>query len=147
MKTRLRYLALVAAIPVALFLDPPAEAHSPFYHLRPSVSITIGGGYWHPSPAWGPPVAAIPAGLPDTALVDTDISPEEAEVWLDGERIGTADDFDGFPSYLEVPAGWHRLEFRYPGSRTLRIDLRARPGGYYDFNRELRPAGASREGN
>lgn len=56
------------------------------------------------------------AGL--TAL-DTDVVPESAEIWLDGERVGTADDFDGFPDYLWLPPGPHDLLLYKPGYRTI----------------------------
>lgn len=51
--------------------------------------------------------------------LDTDIWPEEAEVWVDGERIGTADDFDGFPSFLWLPHGTYDVVFYLPGFKTL----------------------------
>jgi hypothetical protein len=51
--------------------------------------------------------------------LDTDVWPEEAEVWVDGERVGTADDFDGFPSYLWLPEGTYDVVFYLPGYRTL----------------------------
>ena len=51
--------------------------------------------------------------------LDTDIWPEETEIWIDGERIGTADDFDGFPSFLWLPHGTYDVVFYMPGFRTL----------------------------
>jgi hypothetical protein len=51
--------------------------------------------------------------------LDIDIWPEEAEVYIDGERVGTADDFDGFPSFLWLPHGTYDVVFYLPGFRTL----------------------------
>ena len=86
-------------------------------------------GYYGPSPYY--------PGEPDYAVVDCDVDPEEAKVYLDGERLGEADDFDGFPQYLTIPTGHHVLEFRRHGYQTLRIELDAKPGVYYDVYRKL----------
>jgi hypothetical protein len=69
--------------------------------------------------------------------VDTDVAPEEALVLLDGERVGTADAFDGFPDYLLLEPGTHTIEFVHPGYRTLRITLHARCGAFHPIDRHL----------
>ena len=85
-----------------------------------------------------PPPGHYEPSAPERAFIDTDIWPEEAGVWLDGEYIGIADNFDGYPGYLEVQPGRHRIEFRLAGFRTLRIDLSTRPWLVYRFERDLR---------
>lgn len=72
-----------------------------------------GGGYGSDS-NWG--------------AVKTDVSPEEARVYLDGKYIGTADDFDGWPDKLYLRPGHYRLEFRLSGYEPLSLDVDARPG-------------------
>jgi len=57
------------------------------------------------------------------AAVKTDITPEEAEVWLEGRYIGTADDFDGYPDYLYLAPGKYHMEFQLTGHEPLAIDL------------------------
>ncbi len=57
------------------------------------------------------------------AVVKTDVSPEEAQVFLDGKYIGTADDFDGSPDYLYLGTGKYHVEFRLPGYGTYATDL------------------------
>jgi PEGA domain len=71
------------------------------------------------------------------ATIDTDISPEEAQVYLDGRYIGTADDFDGNPDYLYLKPGRYRIEFRLEGYETLTRQIEARPGTYLDFTDKL----------
>src|SRR5713226_3320554 len=79
-----------------------------------------GYGYgYEPAYAYGPPV---------WARVKTDVSPEEARLYLDGKLIGTADDFDGWPDYLYLRRGHYRLEFRLTGYEALTIEVDARPG-------------------
>lgn len=82
------------------------------------------------------------------AVIDTDISPEEAEVYLDGRYIGTADDFDGYPDYLYLQPGRYRIEFRLEGYQTLTRQIEARPGVKLDFTDKLRKIpGAKRYGS
>ena len=77
--------------------------------------------YW-----WGPPAyyaAAYRYGddhyySSRSGALDLDIKPEEAEIWVDGEYVGIADNFDGFPRYLWLPEGDHRLVFYLDGYRT-----------------------------
>jgi hypothetical protein len=81
------------------------------------------------------------------AAVDTDVSPESARVYLDGQYIGTADDFDGFPDYLYLRRGRYRLEFRLEGFQSRTIDVDARPGVKIDMDEKLpRISGAPRYG-
>jgi hypothetical protein len=51
--------------------------------------------------------------------LDLDVWPEEVEVYVDGERVGIADDFDGCPSFLWLPHGTYDVVFYHPGFRTL----------------------------
>jgi hypothetical protein len=82
------------------------------------------------------------------AVIDTDISPEEAQVYLDGRYIGTADDFDGNPDYLYLQPGRYRIEFRLEGYQTLTRQIEARPGMKLDFTDKLHKiAGARRYGS
>jgi hypothetical protein len=82
------------------------------------------------------------------AVIDTDISPEEAQVYLDGRYIGTADDFDGWPDYLYLKPGRYRIEFRLEGYETLTRQIEARPGMYLDFTDKLHKiAGAKHYGS
>lgn len=73
----------------------------------------------------------------DWAVVDTDVSPEAARVYVDGQLVGTADDFDGYPDYLYLRRGHYRIEFRLPGYQTRAIDVDARPGTKIDVDDKL----------
>lgn len=78
---------------------------------------------------------------PDYTIVDCDVDPEEALVVLDGEVLGEADDFDGFPSYLFIRPGHHVLEFRAPGRRPLVMRGSFRSGAFIRVDRELEHGG------
>jgi hypothetical protein len=107
-----------------------------------------GGGWWGPGwygagwygPGWyGPGYApAMVQSVPsDVGTVDTDISPEHARVYLDGELIGVADDFDGNPSYLFLKPGHYALEFRLQGYSSLTLNLDVKPGSYFPIDNTL----------
>ena len=84
----------------------------------------------------------------DWAVIDTDVSPESARVYLDGQYIGTADDFDGYPDYLYLRGGHYRLEFRLDGFETRTIEVDAKPGVKIDVNDKLaKIPGAPRYGS
>ena len=84
----------------------------------------------------------------DWAVIDTDVSPESARVYLDGQYIGTADDFDGYPDYLYLRRGHYSLEFRLDGYETRKIDVDARPGVKIDVDDKLaKIPGAPRYGS
>jgi len=120
----------LATLGLALLLPAlPMTAVSPVLAQRRGgggrggrVSVFVGGGWgwgwgwgWpgYYGPAYGPGYVYGPAA--QWAVIDTDISPEEARVYLDGRYIGTADDFDGWPDYLYLRRGHYRIEFRMDG--------------------------------
>jgi len=94
-----------------------------------------GGGAVFVYPGWGYRFH------PDYTMVDCDVDPEEALVVLDGELLGEADDFDGFPSYLFIRPGHHVLEFRAAGHRTLVLEGTFRSGAFVRVDREMEHGG------
>ena len=70
--------------------------------------------------------------------MSTDVSPEEARVFLDGRYIGIADDFDGFPDFLYLRKGKYVLEFRLDGYETQSVTIDAKPGARFDVNNKLK---------
>ena len=64
----------------------------------------------------------------ESGALDMDVSPERAEVYLDGERIGRADDFDGFPSLLWLERGTYDLAVYLDGYRTIARQVTIYPG-------------------
>ena len=110
----------------------------PYSYGYPYYGFSVGFaayGYPYGYPYGYAPGYAYGGAYPAAAFVDTDISPEEAQVYLDGEYVGTADDFDGFPTYLPIEAGKHELTFKLEGFRsvTKQIDAPARAVLSFDF--------------
>ncbi len=108
-------------------------------HGRVRVGVHFWWPWWDPW-WWGPVVVtpvAVPAKAPDVAVVDTDVSPEHARVYLDGQLIGTADDFDGHPDYLYLRPGRYTLEFSLPGYESQRVEVDAQPGRFFPLELKL----------
>ncbi len=148
--------AFLLALGLTLMLPALAQAdHGRGGHFGGRTRVFIGGGWgwgwgW---PGWyGPgyygyyPNAYGPSSR--WGVIDTDISPEEARVYLDGRYIGAADDFDGYPDYLYLKPGRYRVEFRLEGYETLVREVDSRPGMYVDYKDKLHKiAGAKRYGS
>ncbi len=87
----------------------------------------------------GPPLEA--AGDAFGAL-DLDVTPEEAEVYVDGELVGIADNYDGFPEFLWLQEGTYDLVFYHPDYRTLARQYTIRAGLIIDVEDHMRPGRA-----
>jgi hypothetical protein len=70
--------------------------------------------------------------------VKTDVEPEEAEIYLDGKYIGTADDFDGTPDFLYLGPGTYHLEFRLPNYQPYVTDIEVTRGQQLRIQQELK---------
>lgn len=100
-----------------------------------------GWGWWGWSPYWYGAPWGYTVVYPDPDLrhgaLDTDLSPERAEVWVDGQRLGVADDFDGFPRYLWLEAGTYDVVFYLPGYETLARQVTIYAGQVIDVEDRL----------
>lgn len=156
-------LAALAAAPIAQAAETAARsgvartAHRrPYsgYHRFRSFGWGWGWG-WGYSPYWYGPYHPYGgdyghgrAPSRNWAAVDTDVSPESARVYLDGQYVGTADDFDGYPDYLYLRTGRYKLEFRLEGYETRTISVDARAGVKLDVGDRLaKVPGAPRYGS
>ena len=69
--------------------------------------------------------------------IETKIDPSDAEVFLDGESVGYAKDYNGHWDELRTSPGKHTVSFRVGGYKTLTIDIDAMPGGRYVLDNSL----------
>ncbi|MFP3939292.1 MAG: PEGA domain-containing protein [Thermoanaerobaculia bacterium] len=96
------------------------------------------GGYSY-YPYWGPGVRWYPEQVRQSmGALDTDVRPEEAEVWLNGQRIGIADNFDGWPRYLWLEEGTYDVVFYHEGFETLARQYTIYPGVVIDVEDRMR---------
>lgn len=119
-------LAVAVAMVGAFALQPPDAAA----HGRGGRRVVyVGGGFYGPwygfSPYWGlgwgwgayPPAYYGPPGGVDMGVammagfgaVELNAKPDRADVWIDGKYVGEARDLDGYPSYLWLKEGEHRI--------------------------------------
>lgn len=125
----------------------PSARHGFYLGWGPYWGATWGGywgGYW--DPYWYGPRVGYTTVYPRTGerygALDTDVSPEKAEVWLDGRKIGVADDFDGFPNYLWLEKGTYDVVFYRPGFQTIARQYTIYPGLVIDVEDRMVPGEA-----
>ena len=92
-------------------------------------------------PGWGYPGWFGPWGTPFGAFGSArlQVTPRQAEVYVDGYLAGTVDDFDGVFQRLHVPPGEHELTIYLDGYRTFTQKLLFRPGATIDIKQPLVP--------
>jgi hypothetical protein len=76
------------------------------------------GGYWNP---YGP--YAYPGYYDNSGELRLEVTPSEAQVYVDGYFAGIVDDFDGTFQRLRVRPGGHELVLYLKGHRPLRQNL------------------------
>jgi hypothetical protein len=108
-----------------------------------------GGGWgWYGYYPWyywgGGPYYYQERGGGDAGALDLDIRPEKAQVYLDGQLIGIADNFDGWPRYLWLQKGTYDLVFYYPGFKTIARQYSIYPGVVIDVEDSMVPGEATR---
>jgi hypothetical protein len=74
----------------------------------------------------------------DVGELRLDVSPRDAEVWVDGAFAGVVDDFDGAFQSLRLEAGGYRIEIVAPGYEPLVFDVRISPGRKTTYRGNLR---------
>src|SRR5688572_7861633 len=78
----------------------------------------LGFGPWYPYPAFG----FLPGVYPQDHVVAVrlQVTPREAQVFVDGFAAGVVDDYDGVFQRLRLIPGPHEIVIYHPGYRTLR---------------------------
>ena len=148
--------AVVLLVTLGASLPAPALADPHRGHRGP---VVVGRGYGYgfgygygPSlgfgwgPYWGPwgygPYAYGPEGGIDLNVammsgyggVDMDVKPNQAEVWVDGKFIAEAKELDGYPSYLWLKEGVHKIVVYKGGYLRFEEEIEVQRG----FKKDLR---------
>ena len=63
--------------------------------------------------------------------------PKTAEVYVDGRYVGIAGSYDGFPGYLWIDAGAHRVELVQNGYANLEQEIQVSPGQVVELQQKL----------
>ena len=126
---------------------------SVLFELRLQFWIGIGwpGAYWgaYGYPYYGYPSSygypAYPYAAPyyygynNTGSARLQISPRDAQVYVDGRFVGLVDDFDGSFQQLRVEAGQHQLQVYLDGYRSYTENVLFRPGTTVKLQGKLEP--------
>ncbi len=110
--------------------------HHGYGHGHSSPYYGYGSRYHQYRPAGGLDLnVARQAGL---GALDVGIRPKRrVEVYLDGEYLGVAGNFDGYPSYLWLKEGSYQLVFYKEGYRTIARQYTIRPGVVTDVRLQM----------
>jgi PEGA domain len=159
--------AAVALLGAALLLPQGAEAHGRGgFHGRPV--IRLGGFYGFPAfpyygfdygygfgfgPYFGPNLYRPEGGIDlNVAMmagygaVDLNVKPGQAEVWVDGKYVGEARDLDGYPSFLWLEQGTHRVAIYKGGYATFDEVIQVQRGLKKDLKVRLEKGESERPG-
>jgi hypothetical protein len=69
------------------------------------------------------------------------VTPRQAEVYIDGYLVGTVDDFDGVFQRLRVPFGEHEISVYREGYHTISERMLFRPSQSYNIKQPMQPLG------
>ncbi len=154
--TRLAILAIAAMMVLAL-LPVSAEAqhygHGPGPAYRGHVSVGFGWGwgwgypywgayYWGGYPWYGYPYWGYPGYYyDDSAEVRLQVTPKDAQVYVDGYYAGIVDDFDGLFQRLRLSPGDHDLILYLTGFKTVNQSIRVRPNASSKIEYKMQPLG------
>jgi len=107
-------------------LAPRAYVYAPFYDP-----------FWRYDPYYPYyPYAGYPVGR-SYADVRTEVTPKQAQVYVDGFYAGVASDFDGIFKRLHLTPGGHAITLYLEGYRTVTQDVYVRPDSTFKLNEKM----------
>ena len=74
------------------------------------------------------------------ASVRLDVSPKDADVYVDGYYAGIVSDFNGVFHHLTLTAGPHAIEMRKTGLETLTLEMYVQPNHTITYRAAMQPA-------
>jgi hypothetical protein len=69
--------------------------------------------------------------------ISFDIYPYDAALYVDGEYVGTAEDFSPYRAPLTLPAGLHRIDIDAYGYAPLSFEITVVPGQVIPYHGSL----------
>ena len=106
------------------------------------VGFSFGWPGWYGGPYYAPYYAGYPYGghyYYDYSAARLQVTPRQAEVFIDGHFVGLVDDFDGWSQRLTVAPGEHTLEIFLGGHHTFRQNVLFRPGATLKVGHVMQP--------
>jgi hypothetical protein len=123
------------------------------YVFRPRISIGFGIFAGYPVPyAYSYPYpimvygyraprerVMVTPGSPYYGGVALEMTPYDADVFVDGTYAGRVEDFDGTTQPLTLSAGMHEIEVQAEGYEPMRVSVQIQPGQIIPYRGDLRP--------
>ena len=122
------------------------------YAFRPRVSIGFGIYAGYPVPytySYPYPVEVYGYGAPREVVINPsvpayggvalDITPSDADVWVDGQYAGKVQDFDGTTQPLTLTPGTHTIQVQAPGYQPMTVDVGIQAGQVIPYRGDLMP--------
>jgi hypothetical protein len=134
---------------VAVLLPASADAQGrrgPRVATRATVAIGLGYYYqpffydpWYPYYWYPSPYYYGGRYFDGSASVRLQVTPKEAEVFVDGYYAGVVDDFDGTFQRLNLEPGEHELQLFLPGYRGITQRVYLQPRGTFRVRHTMEP--------
>lgn len=130
---------------------PPDARHDPDRPRRgpergPVVVPYPGWPWWgYPYPYGYPPTPWRVYADWETTSVRLDVSPNDAQVYVDSYYAGVVDDFDGIFQHLRLRPGPHLIEIRKTGYRALAVEVNLYTGQSTTYRRTMEPASGAED--
>jgi hypothetical protein len=155
-RTRLFVFAPVCLATLVALWPAEAFAQRRVRRLPVRTSVFIGAGYGYPfyahpffyDPFWsgwhGYQYRPYPryGYYEPSAELRTQVTPRDAEVYVDGYLTGTVDNFDGIFQRLRVPLGEHEITIYQEGYRPIHQKMLFRPFESYTIRETMQPLAA-----
>ncbi len=154
-RKRLQLLAPVLIAGIAVLWPADAMAQRRVVRRAPVRTVVVGayGGpiypyYYDPffsgwyGYQYGPYPPYARYGYAPATDLRIQVTPREAEVYLDGYLVGNVDDFDGIFQRLRVPFGEHTISIYREGFRTITERMLFRPYESYHLKQAMEPLAA-----
>jgi PEGA domain-containing protein len=158
-RKRLFVLAPICLSAIVALWPAEVSAQRRVYRRAPvRTSVFIRAGYGYGYPFYGYPYHYDPFWMgwygyqyrpyprygyyEPAAELRTQVTPRQAEVYVDGYLTGTVDDFDGIFQRLRVPLGEHEITIYYEGYRSIHQKMLFRPFESYTLREAMQPLAA-----
>jgi PEGA domain len=157
-RARKHILCPIALATLFVSICWPARADAQWRRYRPyRPAVVVVGGYYDPfwydpwygygyQYPFGPPPFRYPYYAYDPgASIRVEVTPKEAEVYVDGYYAGVVDDFDGVFQRLPVEPGEHEIELYMDGYRAVKQRVYTTPRRTFKLKYTMERLGAGEQ--
>jgi hypothetical protein len=126
-----------------VYVRAPYFYYPYYYPYWYGYGFGFGFGFGYPyAYGWYPPYPYYGYGYYDyTGAARLEVTPREAQVYVDGYFVGVVDDFDGMFQRLNLEPGEHEVQLYLEGYRTVRQRVLFRRGATLKITAAMQPLG------